>query len=118
VFEDGAQRRDFVHVAGVARANVLALSGGEPRTGAFNVASGQPRTVLDMARALGRGDGAPAPAPVVTGDYGAGDVRHVFASAEGAAQGLGFHTEIGLDEGWPSSPALRCGPSGPAIISR
>jgi dTDP-L-rhamnose 4-epimerase len=55
--------------------------------------------VLDMARALARGDGAPAPTPVVTGEYRAGDLRHVFASAERAAQGLGLRAEVGLDEG-------------------
>src|SRR5215217_7879088 len=52
VFEDSGQRRDFVHVRDVARANLLALLAPEPVAGAFNVASGRPRTVLDMARAL------------------------------------------------------------------
>ena len=59
VFEDGGQRRDFVHVRDVARANVLALTAPEPVPGAFNVASGTPRTVLDMARALARAFGGP-----------------------------------------------------------
>ncbi len=49
VFEDGGQRRDFVHVRDVARANVLALTAVDPVPGAFNVASGKPRTVLEMA---------------------------------------------------------------------
>ena len=49
VFEDGGQRRDFVHVDDVARANVAALTGREPYDGALNVASGQPRTILEMA---------------------------------------------------------------------
>jgi dTDP-L-rhamnose 4-epimerase len=89
VFEDGAQRRDFVHVRDVARANVLALTAPEPVPGAFNVASGTPRTVLDMARALSDAFGAERP-PVVTGQWRGGDVRHVFASAERAAERLGF----------------------------
>ena len=68
VFEDGGQRRDFVHVRDVARANVLALTAPEPVPGAFNVASGTPRTVLDMAQALARAfDGAPE--PQVTGQW-------------------------------------------------
>jgi dTDP-L-rhamnose 4-epimerase len=85
VFEDGGQRRDFVHVRDVARANVLALAAGAP-PGAYNVASGTPRTVLDMAQALAAG----GPAPVVTGEWRAGDVRHVFASTERAATALGY----------------------------
>ena len=59
VFEDGAQTRDFVHVRDVAAANLAALAG---VPGAFNVASGTPRTVGDMAGALAAATGGPAPA--------------------------------------------------------
>ena len=79
VFEDGRQLRDFVHVRDVARANVLALAAGAGAPDVVNVASGRPRTVGDMARALWEATGAGAPAPVVTGGYRAGHVRHVFA---------------------------------------
>jgi dTDP-L-rhamnose 4-epimerase len=89
VFEDGGQTRDFVHVRDVAEANVLALLAPEPVTGAFNVASGTPRTVLDMARALAAAF-AGAHEPEVTGQWRGGDVRHVFASAELAGRRLGF----------------------------
>ncbi len=94
VFEDGGQQRDFVHVRDVARANVRALT--EPVTGTFNVASGTPRTVLDMARALARAV-APDREPVVTGEWRSGDVRHVFASADAAADGLGFRASEDFD---------------------
>jgi dTDP-L-rhamnose 4-epimerase len=90
VFEDGNQLRDFVHVRDVARANVLALTRDEPLTGAFNVASGKPRSVAEMAAALAAAAGPDAPQPWVTGEYRLGDVRHVFASAELAAGTLGF----------------------------
>ncbi|WP_035701092.1 NAD-dependent epimerase/dehydratase family protein, partial [Glycomyces tenuis] len=66
VFEDGAQTRDFVHVRDVARANVLALD--SAWTGACNVASGEPRTVGEMAEALAAGF-PDASTPVVTGEY-------------------------------------------------
>ena len=79
----------------VARANLLALTNAVP--GAFNVASGTPRTVLEMAQALTRAmDG---PAPVVTGEWRAGDVRHVFASAQNAADRLGFSATEDFDAG-------------------
>jgi dTDP-L-rhamnose 4-epimerase len=98
VYEDGGMRRDFVHVRDVARANVLALTAPEPVPGAFNVASGTPRTVLDMADALARAfDGAPA--PEVTGQWRAGDVRHVVASAELAASDLGFSASEDFEAG-------------------
>ena len=96
VFEDGGQRRDFVHVRDIARANALALAAGEP--GAFNVGSGTPRTVLDMARAITRAV-APGREPVVTGEWRAGDVRHVFASVDAAAHRLGFRAREDFDAG-------------------
>jgi len=99
VFEDGAQRRDFVHVRDVARANVLALRREEPAPGAFNVATGRPRTVGDMALALAAAmPGAAAPV-VGTGEFRRGDVRHVFASADKARDVLGFEAQIGLEQG-------------------
>jgi dTDP-L-rhamnose 4-epimerase len=90
VFEDGGQRRDFVHVRDIARANVCALEAELNGFEAFNVASGRPRSVLDMARALAAATGEDAPAPVITGDFRLGDVRHVFASADRASSVLGF----------------------------
>jgi dTDP-L-rhamnose 4-epimerase len=92
VFEDGGQLRDFVHVRDVARANVLALTAPEPVPGAFNVASGTPRTVLDMARALTAAI-ADGREPRITGAWRAGDVRHVFASAALAEDRLGFRAQ-------------------------
>jgi dTDP-L-rhamnose 4-epimerase len=97
VFEDGGQLRDFVHVRDVARANLRALLADEPVPGAFNVASGTPRSVLDMARALAAAmRGAE---PEITGQWRAGDVRHVFASAERAAAELGFTAEASFTAG-------------------
>jgi dTDP-L-rhamnose 4-epimerase len=87
VFEDGAQRRDFVHVRDVARANVLALMAPATVNGAFNVASGRPRSVGELAQALAGTDG---PEPIVTGQYRPGDVRHIFASPVRASEELGF----------------------------
>jgi dTDP-L-rhamnose 4-epimerase len=100
VFEDGAQRRDFVHVRDVARANLLALTAPEPVPGPLNVASGTPRTVLEMARALARACQAPPEAaPRVTGEWRAGDVRHVVASPHRAQEQLGFRAEEDFDAG-------------------
>ena len=98
VFEDGRQLRDFVHVRDVARANLLALAPEAPG-GAFNVASGRPRSIGEMARALSAAVGEAAPRPVVTGRYRLGDVRHVFASIERARRELGFEPEVGFAEG-------------------
>jgi dTDP-L-rhamnose 4-epimerase len=93
LFEDGGQMRDFVHVRDVARANLLALTSPDAFSGALNVASGSPRSVGEMAHTLVDLSGPGAPAPELTGRWRPGDVRHVFASAERAAQVLGFLAE-------------------------
>jgi dTDP-L-rhamnose 4-epimerase len=122
VFEDGGQRRDFVHVRDVAQANLLALEAvdrtvagaladgtladGTLADGAlagagglrcYNVASGEPHTVGEMARALAGTFGGIE--PVVTGEYRLGDVRHIVASPEGAARDLGFRARTRFADG-------------------
>ncbi len=99
VFEDGAQRRDFVHVRDVALANVAALSSPEPVTGPLNIASGRPRSVGEMAEALADAAGPQAPRPQITGQFRLGDVRHVFASPERAAELLGFRAREDFAQG-------------------
>jgi dTDP-L-rhamnose 4-epimerase len=90
VYEDGGQMRDFVHVRDVAAANLAALDAAVP--GAFNVASGTPRTVGEMATVLAADFGGLA--PVITGQYRLGDVRHVVASADRAGDALGFQAKV------------------------
>jgi dTDP-L-rhamnose 4-epimerase len=101
VFEDGGQRRDFVHVNDVATANLAALDAitGAAVRGfrAYNVASGSPRTVGEMAQALAQT--LHGPAPVVTGGFRAGDVRHIVASPERARQELGFTAQVPFARG-------------------
>ncbi len=103
VYEDGLQMRDFVHVHDVARANLAALEclasapGAGPGHRAYNVASGSPHTVLDLATALAKELGGPA--PVVVGGGRPGDVRHVVADPARISAELGFAARIGFGEG-------------------
>lgn len=99
VFEDGGQRRDFVHVRDVAEANVLALTSAEPVDGPLNVASGTPHTVLEMADALCDAFGPDAPRPEVVGGWRDGDVRHVTASTARIEQTLGYRASVDLADG-------------------
>ena len=92
VFEDGGQRRDFVHVRDVAAATVLACETHVAGVRAFNVGSGTPRTVGDMARALA--EALNGPAPVVTGQYRLGDVRHITADSSRLRDELGWAPRI------------------------
>jgi dTDP-L-rhamnose 4-epimerase len=99
VLEDGRQRRDFVHVKDVARANVLALEASPPAgtLTPVNVCSGEPHTVGELATELAVAFGGPA--PVIVGGARAADVRHVVADPTKARDLLGFRAEVGFTEG-------------------
>lgn len=98
VFEDGEQLRDFVHVRDVAQANLAALAARNPgQLRAYNIASGERHTVGEMARALAAAfDG---PAPVVTGEFRSGDVRHIVASPARASSELEFVAKTAFSDG-------------------
>jgi len=102
VFEDGGQMRDFVHVDDVARANVLALESvvdeTVPHFAAYNVCSGRPVSILDVATRVAEGAGRDV-APRVTGGFRPGDVRHVVASSDLATRELGFTATVHPDDG-------------------
>jgi dTDP-L-rhamnose 4-epimerase len=97
VFEDGGQMRDFVHVEDVAAANVTAVDANPDGFSAFNVCSGRPISILEMATELceTRGD---VP-PLVTGQYRSGDVRHIVADPARAAELLGFRAAVDPRDG-------------------
>ena len=101
VFEDGRQRRDFVHVRDVAGANLAALhavSGMDSGAfRAFNVGSGVVHTIGELAAALS--EAASGPAPVTTGEYRLGDVRHITASSARIAAELGWSAGVPFEEG-------------------
>jgi dTDP-L-rhamnose 4-epimerase len=97
VFEDGGQRRDFVHVRDVAAATVRALERHQDGTRAFNVGSGTPRTVGELAAGLAMAVGGPQPR--VTGEYRLGDVRHITADSSRARAELDWTPRVGFEAG-------------------
>lgn len=97
VFEDGGQRRDFVHVRDVAAATVLACETHVDGVKAFNVGSGTPRTVGEMASELARS--LKGPSPVVTGRFRLGDVRHITADSSRLQLELGWQPSVAFGDG-------------------
>lgn len=97
VFEDGGQMRDFVHVDDVAAANVAAVEATLSGFEAFNVCSGRPISIMEVATELCEIRGAAA--PLVTGQYRSGDVRHIVASPQRAADRLGFRAAVDPRDG-------------------
>jgi dTDP-L-rhamnose 4-epimerase len=97
VFEDGGQRRDFVHVRDIAAATVAATERHAADVRAFNVGSGTPRTVGQMATALAQAsNGKP---PIVTGGYRLGDVRHITADSSALRDRLGWTVQVDFADG-------------------
>jgi len=99
VFEDGRQRRDFVHSRDVAAANLAAIdwTGGAEGHRAFNVGSGVVHTIGEIAQQLSEHSGGPA--PVVTGEYRLGDVRHITASSDRLKSELGWAPTMTFEAG-------------------
>jgi dTDP-L-rhamnose 4-epimerase len=89
IYEDGRQTRDFVHVSDVARANILALTKDEANGEIFNVGTGRPTSILEMARAVSStfGDNV---VPEPSNQFRAGDVRHCWADSTKIRAKLGF----------------------------
>jgi dTDP-L-rhamnose 4-epimerase len=99
IFEDGRQRRDFVHVSDVARACRLALERDEAAGHVLNIASGRNVTIQEIAERLAEILGRSHLKPRITAQYRVGDIRHCFADTGLARQVLGFEAEVSLDEG-------------------
>jgi dTDP-L-rhamnose 4-epimerase len=98
VFEDGQQRRDFVHVHDVAQACRLALESridGE----VFNVGSGQSRSIESVGHDLAQVMGRSELKPQITGKFRAGDIRHCFADIEKSHRLLGFSPKVEFNRG-------------------
>jgi dTDP-L-rhamnose 4-epimerase len=93
VFEDGRQRRDFVHVRDVARAFLLALHRPEADGDVFNIGSGEDRTVEEVALLQAASMGRPDLLPEITHQARAGDIRHNIPDLTKAKTELGYRPQ-------------------------
>jgi dTDP-L-rhamnose 4-epimerase len=99
LYEDGLQQRDFVSVYDVARACRLALEVDEAAGKVFNIASGRPITIRELAVRFARALGKDRIEPEITGKTRMGDIRHCFADITLAQKVLGYDAQVGLDQG-------------------
>jgi dTDP-L-rhamnose 4-epimerase len=90
IFEDGCQRRDFVHVRDVARAFRLALVNDGVAGEAINIGSGRAYTIRQVAELLAEAMEVPQLEPEILGSFRAGDIRDCFADIGRARRLLGF----------------------------
>lgn len=99
IFEDGKQKRDFIHVKDVARAIRLAMEKPEADGEVFNVGSGNKYTILEIADKLAEVMGKENLKAEVTGKYRVGDIRHCFADTTKTEKLLGFKPEVKFEDG-------------------
>ena len=98
IFEDGRQLRDFVSVHDIARACRLAMVK-ERVTGVFNIGSGAPVTIEEVATRMGTILGASKIEPEITGTYRVGDIRQCYADLSRSRETLGYAPSVGFEDG-------------------
>lgn len=97
IFEDGQQRRDFVHVSDIVQANLLAMNNPKADYQAFNVGTGQPISILAVAQLLAQHLQASV-VPQIVSQYRAGDIRHCYPDIS-RLQALGYQPSLSFQDG-------------------
>lgn len=98
IFEDGNQKRDFVSVHDVVQANMLTMEKNEANYDSFNVGSGQPITIKQIAKTVARLCNKDLE-PIITNNYRKGDIRHCFADITKIKKKLGYEPKITFEDG-------------------
>lgn len=97
IFEDGLQTRDFTHVSDIVQANILALKSPLANYEMFNVGTGRPLSVLQVADALASRLGFDGPITAGT-SFRAGDIRHCYADVSKIGR-LGYTPQVAFEDG-------------------
>ena len=97
IFDDGEQSRDFTYVDNVVAANLLAAEAAAASGRIFNVSSGAPATVNELADTIGRQLDKPVERRYLPPR--AGDLRNSWADVSEAREGLGFEPSVSLEDG-------------------
>ncbi len=95
-FEDGLQRRDYVNVRDVARANVLVMESAQADDAVFNVGGKRPVTVLEFARIMIDEFGSSLE-PLLPGEFRLGDTRHTVSDVS-RLEALGWQPTVPVEQ--------------------
>jgi dTDP-L-rhamnose 4-epimerase len=98
IFEDGMESRDFVFIDDVVEATILGIENQAANNQIFNVGSGEPTTVTDVANSLVKHYGSDTKIKI-TGNYRLGDIRHNFADLTKIKEILGFEPKFNFSRG-------------------
>ena len=97
VYEDGLQTRDFVSVKDIVAANIFVMNSESADYQYFNVGTGRPASVLDIAKTLSRLYGK-EPKVIIKNEYRIGDIRHCFADIS-KIEKIGFKPSVDFNDG-------------------
>ena len=98
IFEDGLQSRDFIYVSDIVEANILAMEKKQADYGFFNVGSGEPHSILEIAQKSVQLYGKKI-TPKIMNKYRAGDIRHCYADTTKITSKLEFFPKVGFEKG-------------------
>ncbi|MDP4223359.1 MAG: NAD-dependent epimerase/dehydratase family protein [Bacteroidota bacterium] len=98
VFEDGQESRDFIFIKDTVNATILGLEDEKADYQVYNVGTGVPVNVLDIARKLTRLYRSKVPINI-SGNYRVGDIRHNYADITKIRKDLGFTPENNFEKG-------------------
>lgn len=97
IFEDGNQTRDFIYVEDVAEANVNLLESKLNSQEAFNVGTGKPTRVIELATSLCEELNNKV-RPKISGEFRYGDSRHFIHDAS-KLHNYGWSPKYSINEG-------------------
>lgn len=98
IFEDGNETRDFVFIDDVVDATILGIENEEANNEVFNVGTGIPTNVINVANGLIKNYGIDVPV-TISGNYRLGDIRHNFADLTKIKRMLGFEPRFSFEQG-------------------
>ena len=98
IYEDGQQRRDFIHVKDVARAVAMATNSNSQVWEPYNVGTGNFVTIQYIAQCLSRLLGKEIE-PTIVGKYRVGDIRHCYSDSTKITKEFGFKSQISFEDG-------------------
>src|SRR5712691_7586378 len=98
IYADGLQQRDFVHVRDVVQACRLAMANPAADYQVFNVGTGRPVSVLQVAELLAQELNWTAGFEILR-KFRAGDIRHCFADISRIRTALGYEPTYQFEDG-------------------
>ena len=98
IYEDGKQKRDLVHVKDICQSFILAMEKSEARNETFNVGTGIPISINQIADILVELIN-PKIKPIITNKFRLGDIRHCYADISKIKSKLGYKPKYSIKDG-------------------